>query len=107
VNLNFKMSANEVDVENSAATSEAHLEKIETQADHDHHSIPHELLKTKSTHPLELIETHRTYSGWRWILVCFALYSKPSSHPSSSPLAFKLTSDSQRLPLRPGQHHRR
>lgn len=27
-----------------------------------------------SQHPLELIESHRTISGVKWVLVCIALY---------------------------------
>lgn len=43
------------------------------------HTTPTHVLQrsdtTKSTHPLEQVESHRTYSGFRWVLVCVAMYA--------------------------------
>jgi ribose 5-phosphate isomerase len=50
---------------------EPQLEAIRTGA------APHALEKSQSTrsnHPLELVESHRTYSGFKWFLVCIAMY---------------------------------
>jgi hypothetical protein len=38
------------------------------------HSLMPEVSKV-STHPLEQVESQQQYTGWRWALTCFALYS--------------------------------
>jgi hypothetical protein len=38
------------------------------------HSLMPEISK-RSTHPLEQVESRQHYSGWKWVLTCFALYS--------------------------------
>jgi hypothetical protein len=54
---------------------QTHTEDPEIEAIHTH--ATHALGRsdtTKSTHPLELTESHRTYSGFKWFLVCIAMY---------------------------------
>jgi hypothetical protein len=39
----------------------------------DHNLMP--AVSKRSTHPLELTESRKHYTGWTWVLTCFALYS--------------------------------
>jgi hypothetical protein len=60
-----------LDLEKQDSPESTHLEAIRTGA------APHALEKsisTRSNHPLELTESHRPYSGFKWFLVCIAMY---------------------------------
>jgi hypothetical protein len=67
----------------SAGASSANLDKIYKEEDYEPQpaevaSHGHDLEKattTRSTHPLEQVTPVRKYSGFKWFLVLFALYS--------------------------------
>jgi hypothetical protein len=60
-----------VDIEKEERGEDPQIEAIHTTPTH----VLQRSETTKSTHPLELIESHRTYSGFKWFLVCIAMYT--------------------------------
>jgi hypothetical protein len=75
--------ATTIDHSRLSSNSNIDLEKEETHQIEPHHveaintTPTHALEKSetaRSNHPLEQVVSHRTYSGWQWVLVCLSLY---------------------------------